>query len=330
MSDKLSQDETRFLTHQVAARHGIAAEAIERGCMDFLRTGSEEGFQYLRLMLDSIMDARQSGMHEISTDVLRSIAPELVDAVAETAERLAAVTERDPAITNWASEYMRSHAWRVASDVAIAQRVIGALPGGRTSAPRGLDVGSAPYLFTAHMKREGFELHGIDIDPARQGNLLEREGLTIFAHDLESDDPGQGLVGQYDVVILNEVFEHLRMNPLQVLRKLRSWLRPGGRLILSTPNAQSLDAFTLYLNLGVMFGVGAAPFSEYSKLETLGHMGHVREYTAPEVIDTLSRLGFRCRELLYRFYPDMYERISIKAAHARWGRDFVLICEAVD
>jgi hypothetical protein len=79
-----------------------------------------------------------------------------------------------------------------------------------------------------------------------------------------------------------------------------------------------------------MFGIGAVPLQEYSKLETLGHMGHVREYTVPEVGHTLSNLGFKCSKVLYRFYPDQLAQISISATHARWGRDFVLISEKLE
>jgi hypothetical protein len=36
------------------------------------------------------------------------------------------------------------------------------------------------------------------------------------------------------------------------------------------------------------------------KLETLGHMGHVREYTITEVTDFLRKIGFEIDKIIYR------------------------------
>src|ERR1041385_5387300 len=46
--------------------------------------------------------------------------------------------------------------------------------------------------------------------------------------------------GAYDVVLLNDVFEHL-IDPRSALLKLSAALRPGGALFLQTLNAQSLS-----------------------------------------------------------------------------------------
>ena len=46
--------------------------------------------------------------------------------------------------------------------------------------------------------------------------------------------------------------------------------------------------------------VSAGVYRQYEKLTTLGHMGHVREYTTREVTDFLARLGFRAERIVYR------------------------------
>jgi SAM-dependent methyltransferase len=48
------------------------------------------------------------------------------------------------------------------------------------------------------------------------------------------------LEGQ-DVVLLCEVIEHLYTSPVAVLECLASWLAPGGRVIVQTPNALALS-----------------------------------------------------------------------------------------
>ena len=41
-------------------------------------------------------------------------------------------------------------------------------------------------------------------------------------------------------------------------------------------------------------------YSQYEKLESLGHMGHVREYTVTEVSDFLGRIGFLVDGVIFR------------------------------
>lgn len=48
------------------------------------------------------------------------------------------------------------------------------------------------------------------------------------------------ITGQ-DVVLLCEVIEHLYTSPVAVLECLRSWLAPGGRLVVQTPNSLALS-----------------------------------------------------------------------------------------
>jgi SAM-dependent methyltransferase len=45
--------------------------------------------------------------------------------------------------------------------------------------------------------------------------------------------------GKYDVVAMSQVIEHVP-DPATLLRECRRVLRPGGRLVLSTPNARSV------------------------------------------------------------------------------------------
>jgi predicted SAM-dependent methyltransferase len=53
------------------------------------------------------------------------------------------------------------------------------------------------------------------------------------------------------VVYLAEVFEHLRIDPIFRARELRRVLRPGGRLLLRTPNLQSLQEIYSFLVSGL-------------------------------------------------------------------------------
>ena len=76
---------------------------------------------------------------------------------------------------------------------------------------------------------------GYDFDPAACACARE-QGLTAFCSEseLRAED-------FYDYVFLNHVVEHLS-DPVSVLRALARSLKPGGRLVLRTPNSTSLLA----------------------------------------------------------------------------------------
>lgn len=76
----------------------------------------------------------------------------------------------------------------------------------------------------------------VDIDQAA-GRVAEQRGHTYFLGRIE-EYPAEGT---FDLVLMLNLIEHVA-NPKLVLRKAGQLLRPGGRLILKTPNFDSLDA----------------------------------------------------------------------------------------
>jgi SAM-dependent methyltransferase len=99
----------------------------------------------------------------------------------------------------------------------------------------------------------------------------------------------------YDVVVFAEVLEHLYTAPELVLDFLCHLLRPGGLLILQTPNAVSLGK-------RIKFLFGANPF-ELIRRDRL-NPGHFREYTLDELIQLLSAIGLSIAEKHRKYYFD--------------------------
>ena len=54
----------------------------------------------------------------------------------------------------------------------------------------------------------------------------------VCGNAMESE-PG----GRFDVVFANQMVEHL-VYPLKLVGRLASWLKPGGRLVVTTPNGE--------------------------------------------------------------------------------------------
>jgi SAM-dependent methyltransferase len=93
--------------------------------------------------------------------------------------------------------------------------------------------------------------------------------------------------GSFNLVIFAEIIEHLLNDPCKVLREIKRVLKPGGSLILTTPNVARLE------NVTKMVG-GTNIYDPYSGYGPYGR--HNREYTRVELMDLLSFEGFETSE----------------------------------
>jgi 2-polyprenyl-3-methyl-5-hydroxy-6-metoxy-1,4-benzoquinol methylase len=99
-----------------------------------------------------------------------------------------------------------------------------------------LEVGSGAGRFLHRMRRAGWSVRGTDFDPAVAERIRVRYGMSIDVGDLKSlGYPAEA----FDAVAMSQVLEHVH-DPFEVLAECRRVLRPGGRLVLSTPNARAL------------------------------------------------------------------------------------------
>jgi 2-polyprenyl-3-methyl-5-hydroxy-6-metoxy-1,4-benzoquinol methylase len=111
---------------------------------------------------------------------------------------------------------------------------------------RALDYGAGIGNFTRRLLESArFEqIDGADILP-RPKDLPS----TIQWHRLDLNDADAIPTASFDVVIAAEVIEHLE-NPRQVAREWFQILKPGGTLILSTPNNESMRSLMALLLRG--------------------------------------------------------------------------------
>ncbi len=105
---------------------------------------------------------------------------------------------------------------------------------------RVLDIGCGDGHLLADLRDVAgydLELSGIEfstdaIASARRLGIDVAEGR---AEDVELPE------GSFDLVILNQLIEHVR-EPAALLRSIARWLRPGGHVFVETPNIDSVDA----------------------------------------------------------------------------------------
>ena len=99
-----------------------------------------------------------------------------------------------------------------------------------------LDVGCGNGEYLNKMKNLGWEVEGQETDPKAAQFANEKYKLKIHVGDLL----GTNLPTEtFDVVTLNHVIEHV-IDPEKLLSECYRILKPGGRLVLLTPNVESL------------------------------------------------------------------------------------------
>ena len=97
-----------------------------------------------------------------------------------------------------------------------------------------LDVGCSSGAFLMTARKLGLE--GVGVEPAAEAAATARRaGLNVFTGFLEAV---RFPAASFDAATLIEVIEHLR-DPRSLLAECRRVLRPGGILLVTTPNASS-------------------------------------------------------------------------------------------
>jgi 2-polyprenyl-3-methyl-5-hydroxy-6-metoxy-1,4-benzoquinol methylase len=97
-----------------------------------------------------------------------------------------------------------------------------------------LDVGCGNGQVLSWMAALGWQSEGIDTDPVAVG-VANAKGLTVHQGTLQSQ---QFATGSFDGVVMNHVIEHVH-DPLSLMKECHRILKPGGRLIVVTPNIRS-------------------------------------------------------------------------------------------
>ena len=88
---------------------------------------------------------------------------------------------------------------------------------------------------------------------------------------------------EHDIAVMAEVIEHLYTPPHLVLGMLEGFVKPGGHLVMQTPNALALGKRLAMLR-------GVSPFEMIR--EGVGNPGHFCEYTITDLREIASRTRF--------------------------------------
>jgi 2-polyprenyl-3-methyl-5-hydroxy-6-metoxy-1,4-benzoquinol methylase len=152
------------------------------------------------------------------------------------------------------------------------------------AALRVLDVGcGVGRLGEAIRARQGAEVTGVEVDvPAAE----EAKGrlARVVVGDVERPDVDFDRAA-FDCVVCGDVIEHLE-DPDAFLGRARGWLRPGGTLVASLPNAR---------HYSVVGGLLAGDWTyEAAGLLDETHLGF---YTRRDMVDLFERSGYRVERI---------------------------------
>jgi SAM-dependent methyltransferase len=159
---------------------------------------------------------------------------------------------------------------------------------------RALELGSPPFhitLLLRRFRRYDLTLAGCATDDRAEiaqemesREYGERHAFSCRAFDVERDRfPFDD--ASFDLVTCCEVIEHLTENPVHLLAEVHRVLRPGGRLVVSTPNVARAGNIASLLR-------GRNVYDPYHLGAPLRGSRHSREYTLDELRDLVGGCGF--------------------------------------
>ena len=164
-------------------------------------------------------------------------------------------------LSGWSMSYLTHHQERIALDLDIVDNT-------NSSKARILEFGSIPLLLTLALKKSGYNVTGLDIAPERYSKIISELELDILKCNIETDKlPITD--NSFDIVLFNELFEHLRINPIFTLEEVFRVLKPGGILFLSTPNLRSISGILNFLLRNKSYSCCDDIYSEYLKIEKI-------------------------------------------------------------
>jgi len=139
-----------------------------------------------------------------------------------------------------------------------------------------IDIGCGSGAFTIGVALRGYQALGLSWDVRNQSVAAERARLckansaSFQIQDIRELHFREELMGKFDVAICFEAIEHI-IDDNKLMRDIARCLKPGGRLLLTTPN----------FDMRPLDPDHAGPFP------TIEDGGHVRKGYTPEGLKTL-------------------------------------------
>ena len=172
---------------------------------------------------------------------------------------------------------------------------------------RALELGTGDGESTSHIVDHFAELHVVDgsrsqLDAVKARFPKVRTHCSLF----EEFEPEV----RFSTVFMTHILEHLD-RPEALLERAASWLEPGGRVMISVPNALSLHRL-----VGVKMGMLETPYSLNDQDVLLGHR---RVYDKASMLALIARTPF----VVVRFTGLMLKPLSNRQIERDWSPELI-------
>lgn len=157
-----------------------------------------------------------------------------------------------------------------------------------------VDIGCGPGLFCNMLSDRAWQTTAVDLDISNLDKAKKWAPKTILGEAISvlSDLPSTS----YDLVLALEIVEHMPKSYGQnLIKQIHRILKPGGRLLLSTPNRLSLEGLKdYYLHEKLL---------KHRKWYAWGtEDSHIYIYSSLEIIELLKKSGFYFDEIIGLWY----------------------------
>jgi SAM-dependent methyltransferase len=152
-----------------------------------------------------------------------------------------------------------------------------------------LDAGAGEGALSDALLHRGYRVIASDRDPAG----FRPRAIPFVRANLNGTLPFAS--GSFDGIASVEVLEHLE-NPHRLAREFARILRPGGTLVITTPNILQVYSRIHYLLLGTFDFFDT--LADDREAAFRGQKGHINPVAFPELRYALERAGFGIREVV--------------------------------
>jgi len=173
---------------------------------------------------------------------------------------------------------------------------------------RVLDVGAGAGAFSKRLSDFGYSVTALDVDPQK---WIPKD-IPFLTLDIDKGI-ARSVGNSYDSVCCLEVIEHVE-NPWNLLREIYNVTKPGGYLLLSTPNITSFSSRALFFLTG--------RFHQFND-DDLAY-GHISPISAFELQHAATTIGWEMVEIKGGGYLPVFDLVALRPL--LWTFAYNILC----
>ncbi len=172
--------------------------------------------------------------------------------------------------------------------------------------PRGLELGPAEGEMTQFLVNDFEQLTVVDGARELLDRIPDRRNLRKVHSLFEEFEPEQ----KFNSIIMEHILEHVE-DPGALLRRVKRWLAPGGRMFVGVPNGYSIHRL-----VAVKMGLLTQPCELNQRDFALGHR---RVYTTQTLREELEGAGLTVEKMGGVFFKPL----SNQQIQDHWNEDMI-------